>query len=84
MSLVFEGQMRLNTRALIESFDKSCKKFFWMRQIYIHTYMRNSFIVPMVKIDSYKVKKNIIIFQKEKGNALTLLIIVIVKSLQKE
>jgi hypothetical protein len=34
--------------------------------------------------DFYEVKKNIIIFQKEKGNAFTLLILFIVKSLQKE
>ena len=34
--------------------------------------------------DFYEVKKNIIIFQKEKGNTFTLLIIFIVKSLQKE
>ena len=34
--------------------------------------------------DFYDVKKNIIIFQKEKGNTFTLLIIFIVKSLQKE
>ena len=39
---LFEGQMRRNT--LIESFDKSCKKFFWMRQIYIHTYVHEKFI----------------------------------------
>ena len=32
----------------------------------------------------YEVKKNIIIFQKENGNTVTLLIIFIVKSLQKE
>ena len=32
----------------------------------------------------YEVKKNIIIFQKENGNTFTLLIIFIVKSLQKE
>ena len=34
-------------------------------------------------VDFYEVKKNIIIFQKEKGNTFTLLIIFIVKSLQK-
>ena len=34
--------------------------------------------------DFYDGKKNIIIFQKEKGNTFTLLIIFIVKSLQKE
>ena len=34
--------------------------------------------------DFYEVKKSIIIFQKEKGNTFTLLIIFIVKSLQKE
>ena len=33
--------------------------------------------------DLYEVKKNIIIFQKEKGNTFTLLMIFIVKSLQK-
>ena len=32
----------------------------------------------------YEVKKIVIIFQKENGNAFTLLIIFIVKSLQKE
>jgi hypothetical protein len=32
----------------------------------------------------YEVKKNVIIFQKENGNTFTLLIIFIVKSLQKE
>ena len=32
----------------------------------------------------YKEKKNVIIFQKENGNTFTLLIIFIVKSLQKE
>ena len=32
----------------------------------------------------YEVKKNVIIFQKEKGNTFTLLIIFIVKSLQKK
>ena len=37
-----------------------------------------------IEFDFYEVKKNIIIFQKEKGNTLTLLIIFIVKSLQKE
>ena len=31
-----------------------------------------------------KEKKNVIIFQKEKGNTFTLLIIIIAKSLQKE
>jgi hypothetical protein len=36
------------------------------------------------EFDFYEVKKNIIIFQKENGNTLTLLIIFIVKSLQKE
>ena len=36
------------------------------------------------RFDFYEVKKNIIIFQKEKGNTFTLLIIFIVKSLQKE
>ena len=36
------------------------------------------------EFDFYEVKKNIIIFQKEKGNTFTLLIIFIVKSLQKE
>ena len=35
------------------------------------------------EFDFYEVKKNII-FQKEKGNTFTLLIIFIVKSLQKE
>ena len=34
--------------------------------------------------DFYEVKKISIIFQKEKGNTFTLLIIFIVKSLQKE
>jgi hypothetical protein len=34
--------------------------------------------------DFYEVKKNIIIFHKEKGNALTLLIVFIMRSLQKE
>ena len=34
--------------------------------------------------DFYEVKKNIMIFQEEKGNTFTLLIIFIVKSLQKE
>jgi hypothetical protein len=34
--------------------------------------------------DFNELKKNIIIFQKEKGNTFTLLIIFIVKSLQKE
>ena len=34
--------------------------------------------------DFYEVKRNIIIFQKEKGNTFTILIIIIVKSLQKE
>ena len=34
--------------------------------------------------DCYEVKKNIIIFQKEKRNIFTLLIIFLVKSLQKE
>ena len=34
--------------------------------------------------DFYEVKKYIIIFQKEKGNTFTLLIIFIVKSLKKE
>ena len=32
----------------------------------------------------YEVKKNVIIFQKENGNTFTLLIIFIVKSLQKD
>ena len=36
------------------------------------------------EFDFYEVKKNIIIFRKEKGNTSTLLIIFIVKSLQKE
>ena len=36
------------------------------------------------EFDFYEVKKNIIIFQKENGNTFTLLIIFIVKSLQKE
>jgi hypothetical protein len=36
------------------------------------------------EFDFYEVKKNIIIFQKEKGNTFTLLIIFIVKSFQKE
>ena len=36
------------------------------------------------EFDFYEVEKNIIIFQKEKGNTFTLLIIFIVKSLQKE
>ena len=36
------------------------------------------------EFDFYEVEKNIIIFQKEKGNIFTLLIIFIVKSLQKE
>ena len=36
------------------------------------------------EFDFYEVKNNIIIFQKEKGNTFTLLIIFIVKSLQKE
>ena len=36
------------------------------------------------EFDFYEVKKNIIIFQKEKANTFTLLIISIVKSLQKE
>ena len=37
------------------------------------------------EFDFYEVKKNIVIFQKEKGNTtFTLLIIFIVKSLQKE
>ena len=34
--------------------------------------------------DFYEVKQNIVIFQKEKGNTFTLLIILIVKRLQKE
>ena len=34
--------------------------------------------------DCYEVKKNTIIFQKEKGNTFTLLIIFIIKSLQTE
>ena len=36
------------------------------------------------EFDFYEVKKNVIIFQKEKGNTFTLLIIFIVKSLQTE
>ena len=36
------------------------------------------------RFDFYEVKKNVIIFKKEKGNTFTLLIIFIVKSLQKE
>ena len=36
------------------------------------------------EFDFYEVKKIIFIFQKEKGNTFTLLIIFIVKSLQKE
>ena len=36
------------------------------------------------EFDFYEVKINITIFQKEKGNTFTLLIIFIVKSLQKE
>ena len=35
------------------------------------------------ELDFYEVKKNITIFQKEKGNNFTMLIILIVKSLQK-
>ena len=42
------------------------------------------FVCLCWEFDFYEVKKNIIIFQKEKGNADTLLIIFIVKSLQKE
>ena len=38
----------------------------------------------MPGFDFYKVKKNIIILEKEQGNTFTLLIIFIVKSLQKE
>jgi hypothetical protein len=34
--------------------------------------------------DLYEVKKDIIIFQKDKGNTITLLIIFILKTLQKE
>ena len=34
--------------------------------------------------DFYEKKKNVIIFQKEKGNTFTLLIIFLVKSLKKE
>ena len=34
--------------------------------------------------DFYEVKKNVIIFQKENGKTFTLLIVFIVKSLQKE
>ena len=35
-------------------------------------------------VEFYEIKKNVIIFQKENGNTFTLLIIFIVKSLQKE
>ena len=35
-------------------------------------------------VDFYEVKKNITIFEKDKGNTFTLLIIFIVKCLQKE
>ena len=38
----------------------------------------------MPGFEFYEVKKNAIIFQKENGNTLTLFIIFIVKSLQKE
>jgi hypothetical protein len=38
----------------------------------------------MLEFDFHKLKKTYIIFQKEKGNTFTLLIIFIVKSLQKE
>ena len=38
----------------------------------------------MPGVDFYEVKKNSIIFQKENGSTFTLLIIFIVKSLQKE
>jgi hypothetical protein len=38
----------------------------------------------MPGFDFYEVKKNIVIFYKEEGNTFTLLIIFIVKSLQKE
>ena len=41
-------------------------------------------ILHVCMFDFYEVKKNIIIFQKETGNSFTLLIIFIVKSLQKE
>ena len=37
-----------------------------------------------LEFESYEVKKNVIIFQKENGNTFTLLIIFLVKSLQKE
>ena len=40
-------------------------------------------ILHVYEFDFFEVKKNII-FQKEKGNTFTLLIIFIVKSLQKE
>ena len=36
------------------------------------------------EFDFYQIKKNIIIFQNERGNGFTLLIFFIVKSLQKE
>ena len=42
------------------------------------------FVCLCWEFDFYEVKKDIIIFQKEKGNADTFLIIFIVKSLQKE
>jgi hypothetical protein len=38
----------------------------------------------MPGFEFYEVKKNVIIFQKENGNTFAILIIFIVKSLQKE
>ena len=43
-----------------------------------------AFVCLCREFDFYEVKKNVIIFQKEKGNPFTLLSIFIVKSLQKE
>ena len=42
------------------------------------------FCMVMLGVDFYEVKKKSFVFQKENGNTFTLLIIIIVKSLQKE
>ena len=77
-------------------FKTGCQKFLlkirWSFQVWVSSRVSvqgvkslgGHFACLCQEFDFYEVKKNIIICHKEKGNTLTLLIIFIVKSLQKE
>ena len=82
------GSSKRAPRNLIFSIAMGAEYLFYVKFIATRAPTFFGYIISVLTnvqgFDFYEVKKNDITFQKEKGNTFTLLIIFIVKSLQKE